>query len=388
MLRARKKQNKTQSFCLARDRKSAGFPPRTNHSRDVTTHLIQPMDTIFLDTSIFESNNFLESKRIKEVYKLAERGHLNVVLPKLTYDEILNRISKNIVESSQKFKKYRNDTRILRNVPSLSDKFEPFKINEIEKELNEILENTFTKSNFKIIDYPTLNIEGIFKSYFEKKFPFGSGGKKSEFPDAFALKSIEIWAEENEIKVLAFSKDNDMLNYKSKHLEIIEDFELYLSDKIIEIESEYHQKRLDGIDDFITNKSANIKSEIKNWVNDQLEDISKYYDYSNYLEVYDLSVIEINTKIEDYNITNVSGDLISVQLKTSVNYKVEIIIDDEDYMIKDYDTKEWIFMDTKPLLIDEVRYIDVDLEFEIEIDDDTVYEPEIESFNNGKQLNV
>lgn len=346
------------------------------------------MDIIFIDTSIFESNNFLESKRIKEVYKLAERGHLKVVLPKLTYDEILNRISKNIEESAQKFKKYRNNTRILRNVPSLNEKFEPFDNAKIQEELKIILKERFSESNFEIIDYPTLNIEEIFKSYFDKKFPFGSGGKKSEFPDAFALKSVEIWAEENKTKVLAFSKDNDMLNYKSEHLEIIDDFDLYLSDKIKEIESEYHQKRLDEIDDIIQNKSENIQTEIKDWVENELDDYSKYYEYSNSYEIHEYSIIEVNTDIEDYKITNVSEDYISVQLRVYINYKVEIIIDDEDNMFRDYETKEWIFMDTKAVLVDEIRYIDVDLIFDIEFDDDTIYEPEIETFNNGRLLNV
>ena len=179
-----------------------------------------------------------------------------------------------------------------------------------------------------------------------------------------------------------------MLNYSSPHLEIIEDFELWLSDKIKEIEGKYHQKRLDEIEDFIKNKSNGIQQDVANWVNDQLDDYTKYYEYSNYLEVHDLSIVEVKTDIEDYNITNVSEDYISVELRMYVNYKVEIIIDDEDYMIKDYDTKEWLFMDTKPLLIDEIRYIDVELVFEIEPDDETVYEPEIETFNNGKNLNV
>ena len=346
------------------------------------------MDIIFIDTSVFESNNFLESKRIKEVYKLAERGDIKIVLPELTYDEIVNRISKNILEASQKFKKYRNDTRALRNVQSLSDKFEPFDNKEVQKEFVEKLENQFSKSNIEIVDYPTLNIKDIFRSYFEKRFPFGSGGKKSEFPDAFALKSIELWAEENNVKVLAFSKDNDLLNYNSLHIEIIEDFDLWLSNKIKEIEGKYHQKRLDEIEDFVNNKSDAIQKDVANWVNDQLDDYTKYYEYSNYLEVHDLSIVDIKTDIEDYNITNVSEDYISVELRMYVNYKVEIIIDDEDYMIKDYDTKEWIFMDTKPLLIDEIRYIDVELIFEIEPDDETVYEPEIETINNGKNLNV
>ncbi len=346
------------------------------------------MDIIFIDTSIFESNNFLESKRIREVYKLAERGDIKIVLPELTYDEIVNRISKNILDASQKFKKYRNDTRALRNVQSLSDKFEPFDNDEVQKEFVEKLENQFSKSNIQIVDYPTLNIKDIFRSYFEKRFPFGLGGKKSEFPDAFALKSIELWAEENNVKVLAFSKDNDMLNYNSSNLEIIEDFDLWLSNKIKEIEGKYHQKRLDEIEDFVNNKSEAIQKDVANWVNDQLDDYTKYYEYSNYLEVHDLSIVDIKTDIEDYNITNVSEDYISVELRMYVNYKVEIIIDDEDYMIKDYDTKEWIFMDTKPLLIDEIRYIDVELIFEIEPDDETVYEPEIETINNGKNLNI
>lgn len=346
------------------------------------------MDIIFIDTSIFESNNFLESKRIKEVYKLAEKGNIKIVLPELTYDEIINRISKNILEASQRFKKYRNDTRVLRNVDSLSDKFELFDHEKAQNEFVIKLETQFHQSNVEIVEYPTLNIKDIFRSYFEKRFPFGSGGKKSEFPDAFALKSIELWAEENALKVLAFSKDNDMLNYKSPHLEIIKDFDLWLSNKIKEIEGKYHQKRLDEIDNIIKNKSERIQEEVVNWVKDQLDDISKYYEYSNYLEVHDLSIVDVKTDIEDYNITNISEDLISVELKMYLNYKVEIIIDDEDYMIKDYDTKEWLFMESKPVLIDEIRYIDVELVFEIEPDDETVYEPEIETINNGKSLNV
>jgi hypothetical protein len=346
------------------------------------------MDTIFIDTSIFESNNFLESKRIKEVYKLAERGDIKVVLPRLTYDEIINRISKNIDEVDSKLQKYRNDTRILRNIPSLSDKFEPIDTESVKNEFNGIIDSKFREANIEIIDYPTLNIEEIFKSYFDKKFPFGNGGKKSEFPDAFALKTIELWAEGKGIKILAFSKDNDMLNYKSKHLEIIEDFEAYLSEKIKEIEGVKHKKRLDQIEDIIKNKSTEIQEEIKNWVENQLDDNSKYNEYSNYYEIHDLTIIEVNTDIEDYKIMNVSEDYISVELNVWINYKVEIIIDDEEYMYKDDDTKDWIFLETKPVLVDEIRYINTELIFDIESDDDTVYEPEIETINNGRKLNL
>ena len=346
------------------------------------------MDIIFIDTSIFESNNFLEGKRIKEVYKLAERKDIRVVLPQLIYDEIRNRILKNIDEAVPKFAKYREEMRTLRNVPSLSTKFDSFDIDKVKDELCSILKNRFIQSNFEIIDYPTLNIEVVFKNYFEKKFPFGSAGKKSEFPDAFALKSVEIWAEKHKTKVIAFSKDKDMLNYKSPHLEIIEDFDLFLSNKIKEIEGIKHKKQLEQIDNIINGKSENIQNEIKNWVEYQLDNYTQYNEYSDYHEVHDLTIIEVQTDIIGYTITNVTKDYISVELKISINYQVEIIIDDDNYMYKDDDTKEWICWETKPVLVDEIRNIDVDIIFDIDVDDDTVYEPEIESINKGKTLNI
>ena len=289
--------------------------------------ILQTMDILFLDTSIFEANNFLESKRIQEVFRLAERGEIKVVLPKLTYDEIINRIFKNIDESSQKFKKFRNDTRILRNVPSLTQKFKPFDSEKVKQEFNSALNDKFSKAKIEIVDYPTINIEEVFKSYFEKKFPFSGGAKKSEFPDAFALKSMELWAQNQGIKILTFSKDNDMLKYKSDYLDIIEDFEmLYLSNKIKEVEGARHKKRLDQINDIIINHPDGITTKIYNWVESQLDDDSIYYEHSNSYDVHDVSIIEIKVTIDDYNITSVSDDYISVEIKVSVNYKVEIII--------------------------------------------------------------
>ncbi|MDE1192402.1 MAG: hypothetical protein PW786_09720 [Arachidicoccus sp.] len=187
---------------------------------------------------------------------------------------------------------------------------------------------------------------------------------------------------------MAFAKDKDILGYKSNHLEIIEEFELYLSNKIKEIEGIRHQKRLDRIDDIIKNHSLSILEEINNWVESQLDDDTSYYEYSNYHEILDVSIIEVNTEIDDYSITSVSDDYISVELKVSINYEVEIIINDEDYMYKDEDTKEWIFLATKPVRVDEVRYVEVDLIFDVDTEDNTVYEPEIEVINAGRKLNV
>src|ERR1700722_838901 len=151
------------------------------------------MDNIYIDTSIFEANNFLEGKRINEILKLSEEKNISILLPSVTYFETKNRAIKNIKEAIQKFKSYRDNTRILRNVESISNKFEHIDEDLCIKEFLTIFENRLIKANCLIIEYPTLNIKEVFDKYFKNEFPFSKGDKKHEFPDAFALLSVELW---------------------------------------------------------------------------------------------------------------------------------------------------------------------------------------------------
>jgi len=52
----KKRKSETQRFSLARDRKSVGFPPRTNHSRDVVSNL---PSLLFFSSSIKRLKNGL-----------------------------------------------------------------------------------------------------------------------------------------------------------------------------------------------------------------------------------------------------------------------------------------------------------------------------------------
>lgn len=54
------------------------------------------------------------------------------------------------------------------------------------------------------------NLSKIIDLYFNKIAPFAiKTDKKNEFPDALALSTLEVWAESNNTKILAVSKDND-----------------------------------------------------------------------------------------------------------------------------------------------------------------------------------
>lgn len=341
------------------------------------------MDIIFLDTSIFEANNFLEGKRINEILKLSEEGNIKIVLPKLTFDEIINRIKKNIEIASSKFSKCRNETRVLRNIPSLKDKLETFDIEKAQKDLIDIVEKKFSNAKIVIIDYQLMDIKEIFDGYFSQSYPF-SQGKKDEFPDAFALKIIENWSKDKNLKIKVFAKDNDINNYTSDYLIIGDKFETYLDLKLQEIakEKELYQK----INNAINKYRKNIIDEIINWVSFEIDDYTKYYKYSNYLEVHDIEIKKINVELGKHQITSVDDEYIALQFKVKINFKVELTIDDEDYMYKDDDTKDWVFLETTNLIVNEERYVDIDTLFYLE--ENEIIDYEIEEINNGQKMKI
>lgn len=349
--------------------------------KQVSTH----MDTLYIDTSIFESNNFFESHRINQLYKLARKEKIKVIIPELTYDEIKNRLHVNIKSSIERFNKYRTDTRVLRNIPSIKSQFEDIDLDAILIESEKRLQETFSEAKFNVIQYPVLNIGDIFRQYFNQDFPFGSGKKKNEFPDAFALSSIEKWAIENTTKVILFSKDNDLLNYKSEHLIIHEDFDEYINDKIRE--DEENEAAIKRVDQFIEREPHDILLNMSEWVKDQLDDISHYYDFTNYLEIHDLEVSEVNSEIDDYEIMEFDQEYIAVQFKILVSFRVELTIDDEDYMIKDDDTKDWIFLDTTTKSYEDSKYIDMNVTF-YPFGEEEQMDMFIEEINHGQKLNI
>lgn len=71
----------------------------------------------------------------------------------------------------------------------------------------------------------------VLERYFEKKAPFGGADKKSEFPDAFALLSLEAWAAKHDTKMIVVSADGDWRKYcaESQRLIFVPDLPIALS---------------------------------------------------------------------------------------------------------------------------------------------------------------
>jgi len=201
-----------------------------------------------------------------------------------------------------------------------------------------------SKSKVLIIDYSELNIQSVFKKYFKEEYPFNGTDKKSEFPDAFALALIEKWCIEKGIKCKVFSSDKDFLNFKSEYLEITKDYEIYLDEKLQYFLTQEH--RFSILQKLFDKNGLLIDREIEEWYRNKLDDDSLYYSVI-WFEIHNIEITDITVNHKDYQIVAIEDEAIEIEVEVELTFKVELLIDDEDYSHYDNEDKVTYYFETK-----------------------------------------
>lgn len=346
------------------------------------------MDYIYIDASIIEGNNFTEGKRINEIFKLAEEGHIQILLTAITYNEIVNSAIRIIRDSVSKFKNYRNNTRILRNIPTLKSEFENLDEEQCIGDFLEEFDRRLNKAKVIIVDYPTVNVKDVFDRYFKDEFPFSRGEKKHEFPDAFALISVENWCKEHKQKCFVFSHDKDLLNYESSYLTIVRSYEKYLDRKLREIEVQSERKaRLDRVSELFENEKARLENEISDWLLHELDNTVIFYKHFE-LDVHSISIIDEAVSLSEFQIISINDYEILMEANANIYYKVEVEVDDVNAAIYDSEEGKMYYYDNSIEIVEDSQVIKIELKVTSAIVDNKIMEIEIEEINNGQELNL
>ncbi len=295
------------------------------------------MDYIFLDTSIFVKENFLEGGRIRELMKLSEERKINIVMTKITIEEVKVRFKKQIKKALEEFGKFKNnyDNIVLKNDIHGKDIFQRLYDKPISEKFNSDLDELLLRSNVIIIDYSEINVEPIFEKYFKGQYPFNNADKKNEFPDAFSLALLEKWCNKKKIKCTCFSTDKDFLGYISPVLFITKDYENYLNNKLKEI---LEEERVEVLDEIFETNSDRIDEEIIKWYTQSLDDETLYYHFI-YYEIHNLKVTDITILEKSYQIISIEEECIEIEIDVELSYYVELTIDDEENSYYDDEEK-------------------------------------------------
>lgn len=223
---------------------------------------------ITLDTNIFQSEGYrFEEGYLKRLEQFCENQIATLIISEVVNREIKSHISQSVKEAQDKF------------MQGLKGIKKYWKINEEEieqikklafndtsyQDLVSIDLNKFQQStSLEIIGFENVSIEILMDKYFNCEPPFGLAKKKTEFPDAIALLSLDEWADRNETKIIAVSNDGDWESFceNSTNLVLIKDlpslfklFQAEEAEEFCEYLSEHYLDIIDGnLDEMILNK--------------------------------------------------------------------------------------------------------------------------------------
>lgn len=345
------------------------------------------MDTVFIDTSVFISENFLEGKRIREIYKLCYDRHIQLVLPLITYKEILNRIALNTTEALTGYKTFREKVKIIRNIPEFDKKFEKIDTETSIKELQKLFADRILSTGTIIIEYPTLDISDIFDKYFSGVSPFNSGEKKNEFPDAFALATLEKWCIEKGKKCILISGDKDLTSYVSKHLKVASSLSNYLDIKLRSLAVELkRQRRLEIAAKLYEQKKPAFQKEIEDWLTNELTDERTYSRIVRH-EIHHIEVFETEAELGDFQVATVFDHNIILTSIADISFEVELEIDDDSSAWHDSDD-ELQYTNIEKETIRREKRISIAFEVDIPLAGDAYIDIKITEINNGKDLEI
>jgi hypothetical protein len=154
---------------------------------------------IFLDTQVFEAASFnFKMTALVSLVEQVQKGTVRLILTDITVREVKARIEKVVAAQLEGITKFKRNARVLRSsalpeAKAVLDLDEQKVVADLHQQFDEFLR----ESKSEIIDTSALPAGPVFEQYFAGKPPFGSGDKKSEFPDAFVVEALGKWAKEN-----------------------------------------------------------------------------------------------------------------------------------------------------------------------------------------------
>ncbi|MGY2849309.1 hypothetical protein ACVIWU_000807 [Bradyrhizobium sp. USDA 4509] len=162
-------------------------------------------DQVFIDTQAYHRERYdWQSKSCNRLKELVRSGQLQVLTTSITRSEARSKIRESLVNARAALKKHDVVLGQLENAKAVA----ALDAAEAEARLQSLFD-TFMRE-VRVIEVPlSKNVDKIFDDYFHERPPF-SAKKKSEFPDAFVVSSLQERAQKTGKKIYVVSGDPDL----------------------------------------------------------------------------------------------------------------------------------------------------------------------------------
>ena len=287
-----------------------------------------------IDSSVFISSGFnFNSSALKSLDALTE-GY-KILFPRMLRHELVKHYKASYISAKRSLKNsldkikcyddeaYEEMLKIIKkSFPNLSDS-DVFKL---------LVSNLQPGSAIELTEDDLLSVSDLVDLYIELRPPF-SKEKKSEFPDAIILKSIEAFCTQNSSKCVVVSSDKDWMAYAQScdSLLCVDDLSEF-ADSFLS----FKNTRYTSVDDYVSRNEAYIAERIKEEISIHdfdvdLQIISSHY-YEADLNGYDVDEVMVN----DYSLIDLSGGDAVVEFNVSVKIDVDYSVSFYHYADKEY----------------------------------------------------
>lgn len=339
------------------------------------------MINVFIDTSVFVAEGFVKGKCIATLFDAAQAEMIHILMPDITEHEIRCHLREEVEKNNggkftEKLKSsymyalddLRAHIEALMAVDAIS------LIERVEDELD----NQLYRADIERLPLSDdIDLKDIVGDYKDLKPPF-STKKKYEFPDAIALRQLEVWCVEHNDKCILLALDHDLKNYQSEYLEYKELTDFVSS--LEEFEKMISQEKLKNV--FELSKER-IEKRIQDWVYEQYGDDMIYINHLLIEDINDSSINKIDIQWDE-PFKWIGKEEGSLFYKTYANITASVSVSHPDYDTGYYDSedRQWYFIDPKVTdhLEGRVR-IPVTIEYFYGAE-----EMEVESVNNDADL--
>lgn len=300
---------------------------------------------ITVDTSIFDKYGLaLTSHPLKSLEQFANKP-AGLVLSEIVIREVHSHLKRKIEENSQHFRKAFKNASLLDLDDSLTqplrDSLNEINSNELAKaHLNEFSETT----GLTVVEAEEhVSLGDLIHRYFDSRPPFAeSGQKKSEFPDAICLMSLESYAKKKNFKIIAVSEDKDWSSFanQSDWIDVEPDFSKAISS--FQPQTSAYRFCSEFISNWDQTRYKTLLADITNFVESAAEslDINVNAESGLHWEADDVSVT-----LESFELIttgDAEDDIKPIQISESgLTFKVEIIVScraDAEFSLSAYDS--------------------------------------------------
>lgn len=202
----------------------------------------------------------------------------------------------------------------------------------------------------------------LMKLYFETEAPFETGkDKKNEFPDAIALLSIEGWAEDNDLNVIAVSQDKGWANYAQNSNRITVLSSLSAALERFQPHNEVANIIASIREDSLLDGHNHILEKITDAISDSLDSVdifieassSFYYEYDDVYAIYNEHHFEIDENgLVKVHVIRISDESITLKVVANVQCSVHAIF---NFSVNDSIDKDYVMVGSSSSEI-ECRY--------------------------------